>query len=199
MSQLQDSSNGLPTSLDEETKQSDVETKTEICNETTSYTLVVSNSKGETTRIKILKEAAMQCELFKTMIDGDANTTELPVPNIKEEATIQKVITFLNYNIGKKFAYIERPLKSSDMEQVVDKWRSDFINVPEEMLFDLILAANYLDNKDLLDLACAKVASMIKGKTPEEIRKIFNIENDFTPEQEIALIAENNWDNKETI
>ena len=29
-----------------------------------------------------------------------------------------------------------------------------------------------------------EVASMIKGKTPEEIRKQFNIVNDFTPEEE---------------
>ena len=27
------------------------------------------------------------------------------------------------------------------------------------------------------------VANMIKGKTPEEIRKTFNIRNDFTPEE----------------
>jgi hypothetical protein len=26
---------------------------------------------------------------------------------------------------------------------------------------------------------------MIKGKTPEEIRKLFNIVNDFTPEEEV--------------
>ena len=38
------------------------------------------------------------------------------------------------------------------------------------MLFELILAANYLDIKSLLDLTCAKVASMIKGKNTEEIR-----------------------------
>ena len=42
----------------------------------------------------------------------------------------------------------------------------------QEMLFELILAANFMDIKPLLDLACAKVASMIKGKTPEDIRKV---------------------------
>ena len=48
------------------------------------------------------------------------------------------------------------------------------------MLFELILAADYLDIKSLLDLTCAKVASMIKGKNTEEIRKQINIVHDFT-------------------
>ena len=33
----------------------------------------------------------------------------------------------------------------------------------------------------------AKVASMIKGRTPDEIRKMFNISSDFTPEEEIMV------------
>jgi len=65
--------------------------------------------------------------------------------------------------------------------------------VDQELLFELILAANYMDIKPLLDLTCAKVASMIKGKTPEQIRKTFNIQNDFTPEEEEAVRAENKW------
>lgn len=30
---------------------------------------------------------------------------------------------------------------------------------------------------------------MIKGKTPEEIRKLFNIVNDFTPEEEVRCLV----------
>jgi len=36
------------------------------------------------------------------------------------------------------------------------------------------------------DVGCKTVANMIKGKTPEEIRKLFNIVNDFTPEEEVC-------------
>lgn len=45
-------------------------------------------------------------------------------------------------------------------------------------------AANFLDIKPMLDLTCKTLANMIKGKTPEEIRTTFNIENDFTLEEE---------------
>ena len=50
-----------------------------------------------------------------------------------------------------------------------------------------------MDIKPLLDLTCAKVASMIKGKTAEEIRVVFNIKNDFTPEEEAQVMEENGW------
>jgi len=40
------------------------------------------------------------------------------------------------------------------------------------------------------DVGCKTVANMIKGKTPEEIRKLFNIVNDFTPEEEVRNQSE---------
>ncbi|KAE9448608.1 hypothetical protein C3L33_19494, partial [Rhododendron williamsianum] len=55
------------------------------------------------------------------------------------------------------------------------------------------LAAENLKIKSLLDLTCQTVADMIKGKTPEEIRKTFNIKNEFTPEEEEEVRRENAW------
>ena len=60
-------------------------------------------------------------------------------------------------------------------------------------MVNILQAANYLDIKGLLDVTCKTVANMIKGKTPEEIRKTFNIKNDFTPSEEEQVRKENEW------
>jgi S-phase kinase-associated protein 1 len=79
--------------------------------------------------------------------------------------------------------------KTTDIED----WDQKFMQVDQEMLFEIILAANYMDIKALLDVGCKTVANMIKGKSPEEIRKTFNIQNDFTPEEEDQIRRENEW------
>ncbi|KAJ1330788.1 hypothetical protein BSLG_009240 [Batrachochytrium salamandrivorans] len=66
----------------------------------------------------------------------------------------------------------------------ISEWDTQFINIENDDIFELILAANYMDIKPLLDLGCMTVANRIRGKSPEEIRTAFNIENDFTPEEE---------------
>mmetsp|Transcript_50942 Transcript_50942/g.77411 ORF Transcript_50942/g.77411 Transcript_50942/m.77411 type:complete len:109 (+) Transcript_50942:219-545(+) len=89
---------------------------------------------------------------------------------------------------------IEKPLRTTNLAELVDPFDAKFIDIENlEELFEIILAANYLDIKSLLELSCAKVASLIKGKSPEEIRKIFNIQNDFTPEEEAQIREENKW------
>lgn len=54
----------------------------------------------------------------------------------------------------------------------------------QEFLFKLLLAANYLNIRPLLGLCCAKVASLMKGRTPDQIRAVFNIRNDYTQAEE---------------
>ena len=83
--------------------------------------------------------------------------------------------------------------KNTKVDDDVKAWDTEFCKVDQGTLFELILAANYLNMKPLLDLTCLTVANMIKGKTPDEIRATFNIENDFTPEEEEEVRRENQW------
>jgi len=151
-----------------------------------------SNPRGNKFSLEVEKAVAMQSELVKTMWEGDRGADQIPLPNVKQR-TLSKVGEFMVYHHNNPSKEIEKPLKSANMHEVVPEWDANFVETDQETLFELILAANYMDIKPLLDLTCAKVASMIKGKTPEEIRKRFNIQNDFTPEEEEAVRAENKW------
>lgn len=79
------------------------------------------------------------------------------------------------------------------MTRDVRSWYADFLKVDQGTLFELILAANYLDIKGLLDVTCKTVAKMIKGKTHEELKKTFNIKNDFSAALDEQVRKENEW------
>ena len=106
----------------------------------------------------------------------------IPLPNVSSKI-LQKVIDYCKHHSEKKEGEAEED-KNFDAE---------FVKVDQGTLFQLILAANYLNIKELLDLTCHSVASMIRGKSPEEIRKAFNIKNDFTPEEEEEVRREHQW------
>lgn len=86
---------------------------------------------------------------------------------------------------------IIKPLRSNKMNEVVSQWDADFVdNMDQDLLFEIIIATNSMKIPSLAELTCAKVASMIKGKTATEIRTTFNITEQFTPEEEAAIEAE---------
>jgi len=153
--------------------------------------LKLKSSQGEIFEVE--PEVACMATLIKNMVDDSGTDEEIPLPNVKT-AILSKVIDYCKFHKDSPPEEIQKPLKSTNlMECGVSEWDSEYVNIEQEVLFELILAANYLDIKSLLDLTCAKVASMIKGKTTEEIRKQFNIVNDFTPEEEAQVREENRW------
>ncbi|KAL5545274.1 hypothetical protein UlMin_009058 [Ulmus minor] len=110
------------------------------------------------------------------MIEDDCADNGIPLPNVTNKI-LSKVIEYYK-------KHVDDELKA---------WDADFVKVDQATFFDLILAANYLNIKSLLDLICQTVADMIVGKNPEEICKTFNIKNDFTPEEEDEVCRENQW------
>jgi S-phase kinase-associated protein 1 len=65
--------------------------------------------------------------------------------------------------------------------------------VDRATVFELINAANFLDIPRLLDSSCKVVANLLKGKTPEEIRKEFHIENDLSADEIKQILDDNEW------
>ncbi|RZC63620.1 hypothetical protein C5167_025365 [Papaver somniferum] len=148
----------------------------------TSKMVTLKSSDGEAFDVE--ESVALQSQTIKHMIEDDCADNGIPLPNVTGKI-LAKVIQYCRKHDG--------VADEKDQKDEVKNWDAEFVNVDQATLFDLILAANYLNIKELWDLTCQTVADMIKGKTPEEIRKIFNIKNDFTPEEEEEVRRENQW------
>eukprot|EP01039_Chlorochromonas_danica_P000388 gene388-421_t len=165
----------------------------EFSNATSEPEITLISSDGD--EFKVSHKVASMSGLATTMIGDDDGEDEkrVPLPNVKKEI-LSKVLEFCNHYQEEPMTEFVKPLQDSDLSMLIQKFYVDFINsMDKENFYQLTLAANYMDIKPLLDLCCAKVASLIKGKTPEEIRVNLDISNDFTPEEEAKVREENKW------
>ena len=152
--------------------------------------------------------------LIKNMIEdlGDPGAEPIPIMNVStishphrtranplthspqvSHQVLEKVLDWCKHHQNDPQPTGDDDADSRKKTTDIEEWDQKFMQVDQEMLFEIILAANYMDIKALLDVGCKTVANMIKGKSPEEIRKTFNIQNDFTPEEEDQIRRENEW------
>merc|ERR1711934_154701 len=147
--------------------------------------LVLKSNDNKTFEVE--REIAEMSLTIKNLVEdiGEALTDEIPLPNVSG-TILEKVLLYCRH-------HHENPSQDDKKSGEISGWDKEFCEVPQAILFDLILAANYLDIKPLLDLTCKTVADMIRGKNPEEVRSQFNIKNDFTQEEEEQVRKENGW------
>merc|ERR1712038_278107 len=133
-------------------------------------------------------DIARQSVTLRNMIEDlgieDLDENEIvPLPNVNA-AILKKII-----------AWCTTHYKNNDESDLssLSEWDLEYLKIGDGTLFELILAANYLDISQLLDVCCKQVANMIKGKSAEEIRARFNIQNDFTKAEEEQIRKENEW------
>ena len=153
----------------------------------------LQSSDGENFPVDV--DIAKKSITIKTMLEDlgmdEEDDEVVPLPNVNA-SILKKVIAWATYHKDDPPVADDEENKEKRTDDIAT-WDTDFLKVDQGTLFELILAANYLDIKGLLDVTCKTVANMIKGKTPEEIRKTFNIKNDFTPAEEEQIRKENEW------
>ncbi|KAM1760105.1 hypothetical protein ACFX12_003014 [Malus domestica] len=132
-------------------------------------TITLKSSNDE--MFKVEEAVAMESQTIKHMVEDECAGNAIPLPNVTS-AILAKVIEYC-----RKHREDERAT-AADGEKNVNEWDAEFMKIDQNTLYDLIMAANYLD---------------IKGKTPEQIRTTFNIKNDFTLEEEEKIRRENQW------
>ena len=157
-------------------------------------TLVTKDSIENICEERIYKHSKYLNDLVESSSQIDSKEDiKINLENIDNQ-TLTEIIKFLDYYDNKPFEKIPKPLRSDDLSVCVEEWYVEYLNnINMEILFEVIKSANFLEIESLLDLTCAKVATMLKGKSVEEIRETFGIENDFTPEEEEEIRKENSW------
>ncbi|XP_028751646.1 cullin-1-like isoform X2 [Neltuma alba] len=131
-------------------------------------------------------DVALMLESIKDMVESEATSTANSTIPLKLSSKILiKVIQYCYKHV--ESSNFEGKTSGVDLKD----WDVKFVEVNNATLFDLILASNYLNIKSLLDLASQKVGDMMKGKTPEEIRKMFNIKDEFEPKEDEEFLKEN--------
>jgi len=143
-----------------------------------------------------VREVSRDVRLFSKSIDNLLKNEDIPdlipLPAIDSEV-IELLIQYINEHV--KHAYsIEQAYE--ELPECVKQWDTKFFSaatINNALLVKMLFAADYMEMPHLLRRASMEFAERAKGKSTEEIRKAFNIKNDFSAEEEDAIRKENGW------
>ncbi|CAN0847482.1 SKP1-like protein 3 [Linum grandiflorum] len=136
------------------------------------------------------KSVAEQSETIKKLIKEMETDGAIPLDNVTG-LILSRVIKYCRMHTS---ATVEAgKVRKWDQDLSFLLFWQNLLCLLQLMSCLLFEGCGYLNIKELLDLTCHKATHMISKKTMEENRKIFNIKNDFTPEEEANIRIENRW------
>eukprot|EP00455_Lapot_gusevi_P041420 TRINITY_DN47_c0_g1_i2.p1 TRINITY_DN47_c0_g1~~TRINITY_DN47_c0_g1_i2.p1 ORF type:complete len:173 (+),score=66.76 TRINITY_DN47_c0_g1_i2:67-585(+) len=134
----------------------------------------------EGTEEKVARRVALMSGLVKTTLENDRDSTRIELSEVRHDV-LQLIVEYMQHHTTppkdpSDIKEIAKPIRSLEMKKIVDDpWDAEFADrMSPKQIFDVILAANYLQVDPLLHLFCAKVATMIKNRSHEEIRRVFS-------------------------
>ncbi|XP_031132399.1 SKP1-like protein 11 [Ipomoea triloba] len=144
-------------------------------------TVILRANDGE--EFEVDESVVALSQTIKFVVEDSSKGENSVIPLSKVDGkTLAKILDYCE---------VHTAVEKTDAEK--KEFDQKFVDVEMAELYDLLMATDYLEISELLEKLARRVAEMIKGKTPEEIRKTFNIENDFSPEEEEEMKKENPW------
>ncbi|CAN8280130.1 unnamed protein product [Cochlearia groenlandica] len=173
----------------------------------TKKMIVLQSSDGKPFEIE--EAAALQSQLVSNLIEDDCVGDGIPLSNVDSDI-LSLVIEYCNRHaaVGNggysessssftaaSSSSTSAAASSSSGDEDLKIWDKEFMKRQDQStIFDLILASNYMNIPNLLDLGCQTIADEITAcKNAAEIRQKFSIVNDFTAEEEADILKDNQW------
>ena len=113
------------------------------------------------------------------------------MPAQVDSGTLTKLVKYMKrLRETKELEEKGTPLSADDIKA----WDAAYLDMPIQELFQLMLAGNFMDMPELLEFTCTYLAGQIKGKNPDQLRELFQVENDFDEKERAEIAAEPIWD-----
>ena len=166
--------------------------------ETIQKTITLKTADGELFEVE--EAVAMEFVTVKSYFEDDAvsESTAMPLPNVSGFA-LARVIAYCQRSLeirAKLPPALAPDTEASEEEKEAERrvkeemkeFETEFLQEESnEGIKELILAANYLNIKEMLEFLNQSVADRIKNKSVEYVRRFFGIESDYTPQEEAQL------------
>ena len=140
---------------------------------------------------------SMSSTLSNILLDTSNSNEPINLTNIST-ASMESIIDFcIQYNLDDSIKeFDESFLKNKDFKREITITHEYLNKVARREKSDLIcmlIDADYLGLDALVEFIAKALANMIKGKNPEELREEFDIENNYTEEEERLMFLETTW------
>lgn len=117
--------------------------------------VLISTSDNE--QFSVDRDVAERSLLIKQLIEDIGESDQaIPLPNVSS-SVLTKVLEYCSHHRNDPLSVADEPDEIRRRATDISEWDARFIQVDQEMLFEIILAANYLDIKSLLDIGCKTV------------------------------------------
>jgi S-phase kinase-associated protein 1 len=143
--------------------------------------ILVSQSDG--TKIETDTDSANNSGLLRSLIEEYTDNL-IEIPEIKG-STLQLIVEFLEHMKDNPCSELPKPLPQYDLRELISEWENNFLAKFDNdiyKLFEFINGVNYLDVRPLLELCCAKAATIVKDYEQQKFMEVFQIEADMTEE-----------------
>ncbi|RWS27734.1 S-phase kinase-associated protein 1-like protein [Leptotrombidium deliense] len=135
---------------------------------------------------EVEEEIAFKSPKIKEMCAMRQGTDEKLVKSVRIANVKTKILK-------KVIEWLEHHRNDAPNQQIseLSSWDAKFTRVNRATLCRLIKAASDLKIEGLVQVTAMAFAKVMKGKSPEEIRKMLGIKNDLTPDEEEQIRLEN--------